>query len=226
MKIKQIIESNYEKNTLKWHNFFQQAELGFSLLDFSASCCFNLTMCIQYSSTCTYQVWAAGGSTFTCKYLTFLDDAEDFPSHSGSASQFIFSKNLPPWGSEIYRSISRSLHISLPMLHTRVEVLHHITSTCSSVHPDLMGSGRTEPQLKPLIVPRPPAHRRGKWRSMRGKMISCSPRSCSLLLTTENLMQPRKHWRNSRLQSEGQYREFKASSSVEDGCQQMEHCAI
>lgn len=49
-----------------------------------------------------------------------------------------------------------------------------ITSFCRIVHPDLMGSGRTEPQLKPLIVPRPPAHHCGKWRSMSGKMISFS----------------------------------------------------
>lgn len=32
-----------------------------------------------------------------------------------------------------------------------------------------MCNGRMEPQLKPLIVPRPPAHHCGKWRSMRGK---------------------------------------------------------
>lgn len=114
----------------------------------------------------------------------------------------IFSTNPPPWTLRPY--INRSCKQSFKMPHTWLKSLHHFINTCSA-HPDLMGSGRMEPQLKPLIVPRPPAHHCGKWRSMRGKMISSFffPGPCSLLLTTENFMLPR---RNVRLWSEKQYR--------------------
>lgn len=92
----------------------------------------------------------------------------------------------------------QALQISWKMPHTWMKTLHHFISSCS-VHPDLMGSGRMEPQLKPLIVPRPPAHHCGKWRSMRGKIISCSPGPCSLFLTTENVRKSEEtlHWGQS-----------------------------
>lgn len=47
--------------------------------------------------------------------------------------------------------------------HTQSKSLPHII-----VGPDLVGSGSMEPQLKPLIVPRPPAQHCGKWRSVMG----------------------------------------------------------